>query len=178
MEFHVPYHEIFAFDMKIFSLEGFRRHMRSQHASRLMGIDYGTKKIGISISDESQQQAFPYQHDYVMKQSLERTDAIKHASDYFSRVIVDYDIGGVVVGFPLHDGKLTPLCHQIIDFIQHVTVPDGVISTMWDEHETTVAARAHLKNLSGRQSVFMKNKDKVAATFILQSYLNYYRKAT
>lgn len=87
-------------------------------------------------------------------------------------------IAGFVVGLPLFEtGELTPLSREIMELVEKLSVisdlnNDECMCTFWNECNTTVRARSIISKFSRRRSVLVKNKDTVAASIILQSYLD------
>lgn len=159
--------------MKILNLQTFNRLVLHNHNTRmfkLIGLDIGKKHIGIAITDELKSIAFPFE---CYERKYNEDAYFSHASTYFSKLIQDHKICGIIVGFPImDDGKAATLCNDIINFIQHLQITE-IPSTMWNENGSTVAARSYSRQFSNRKTVFVKNKDSLAASFILQSYLNY-----
>lgn len=187
--------------MKIFELEGFKRilsiRMKSKPLSqsyRLMGLDYGSKRVGISLSD-SMTHAFPldtykrkltpsYYDSTKLKVNYMKLDdeSINHASNYITTIVNEHNVFGIVVGLPLmEDNSTSILCEEIISFMQKLNVESldesmPCICTMWNERGSTVAARGHISSLSKKRRLFMENKDSLAAAIILQSFLNHFNK--
>ena len=144
----------------------------------LLGLDVGTKRIGLSISDPSHKLAFPlttYERLYL--EGRMSSNALNHLTEYMNTITKKHSISGIVVGFPLlSDGTASPLCHEIIHLMQVIECTDSphLITTMWNENGSTAAARSYYKRFANNnRKEFLNNKDSLAAAFILQSYMNY-----
>lgn len=132
---------------------------------RLLGLDYGTKRIGLAVSDDEQRLACPLQ---TCTRTVEAADA-----DFLRRVIADYTIVGIVVGLPVHmSGDEGQKAREARDFGEWVaTVTDRPV-VYWDERLSTAAAdvRLHETGLSPARRAGLR--DQVAAQVILQSFLD------
>ena len=132
---------------------------------RYLGIDYGTKRIGLAISDETGQIAFPL---CVLENSGQR-----RVAGEISRIINERKAGAVVLGLPLNlDGSKGIAADNVEHFAdilkRHVSVP----VEFWDERlSTKMAERAMieggLSRMRRKQSI-----DQATAQIILQSYLD------
>ena len=130
-----------------------------------MGLDIGTKRTGVAISDESQTIAFPS----ALVQASHKDDWIRKLLN----IIQDYELESIVVGLPLNqhgeEGRDAVNVRQYIALLRdRCSVP--VLE--WDERFTTVQAeRALLEGDISRED--RKTKiDKIAATILLQAYLD------
>lgn len=131
---------------------------------RLLGIDFGTVRVGIAICDESQSIASP------LETYNRRTDALD--TQYFQKLVTDHQVVGVVVGLPLHmsgdESAKSAEARQYGNWLQSVT---GIPVSWVDERYSTAFAR---EMLSGSNLSTKKRKerlDKVAAQAILMAYL-------
>ena len=131
---------------------------------RLAGIDFGTVRIGIAISDPSQMIASPFDN------YSRRTES--HDADYFKRMASDEQIVGFVVGLPVHlsgdESEKSKEAKEFGDWLNRITgLPVGWI----DERFTTAMAREILSqsNLSGKKR--KAQLDKMAAQILLTAYL-------
>jgi putative Holliday junction resolvase len=126
---------------------------------RILGIDYGEKRIGIAISDENAIIASRYK--------ILQND--KSFIDNFNNIIISYKIGKIVVGLPLNEnGKEGVSSKKVRDFIR--TLDIGNIEVVyWNETLTTYDAGLILKK-TGRGK--KERVDDIAAQIILQEYLD------
>jgi putative Holliday junction resolvase len=133
---------------------------------RFMGLDVGDKRIGIALSDEGGQIAMP-------KETLYRKGMDKD-TDLLAEMADREGVGEILVGMPISlDGTHGPQAQKVTKFIQKLSERLEIPVVPWDERLTTVAAERVL--IEGNVSRARRRKviDKVAATFILQSYLDY-----
>ena len=127
-----------------------------------MGIDHGTVRIGVALSDELRMLARPL--EYVpAKSPFER----------LKEIISEYDVGGIIIGLPLNmNGDEGPATEKVRAFVKelekHVSIP--IVEE--DERLTTVQADNALAN-AGIKAKNRKSKiDASAAAVILQDYLD------
>ena len=132
---------------------------------KVLGIDYGRKRIGLAISDELGSIAFPHG---IIKVVIEN-DAIKE----IAKLVLDKKIGEVVLGLPQGDGSVAD---KVQEFSKKLRTATSLIPRFVDESFTSYEAfkqthDAHQEK--GRYiKVDMSPKDDVAATLILQRYLD------
>ena len=133
---------------------------------RVMGLDVGSKTIGIALSDPARIVSQPF--------SVIRRSGSKHDINQLCQIVNDKEVSLIVVGLPKNtDGSLGKSAIQVMEFAEklknHVSVP----LVMWDERfSTTAAERALISADVSRQ----KRKgviDSVAAAIILDGYLDY-----
>lgn len=118
-----------------------------------------------------------------------------------NKIIINERIHGIVVGLPVtENGAITPLGKEIMKLAESITINfkepnnsatnatiatnanttninnnNDIIYTYWSERGTTVMARAMLKHTTTSRNKLLAQKDSVAASLILQSYLNYHK---
>ena len=141
-----------------------RSDVKLPTSGRLAGIDFGTVRIGVAISDPGQTIASPFEN-YLRRS--ESKDA-----DYFKRLARDEQIVGFVVGLPVHmsgdESQKSVEAKKFGAWLGHITgLPVGWI----DERFTTVMAREILSqsNLTGKKK--KAQLDKLAAQILLTAYL-------
>jgi len=133
---------------------------------RLLGIDLGSKRIGVAVSDRSGTIASP-----LIVINRARTQRLDH--EEIARLVVEEEAEGVVVGLPLNmdgtEGSAAVAARQEVDRMATVV---GVPVYLHDERRSTVQADQSMAqrnmNAIDRRAVV----DKVAAAFILQSWLD------
>jgi len=137
--------------------------------SRILGIDPGKKNIGISISDPSQKIATPLKTIEMKK--------FKKFIEQLNRVILDYEVKGIVIGNPVNmDGSLGPRSQSAKDFAQNITKITKIPITLWDERLSSEGAFKLLGDLNINSSKKSEKLDQHAAAFILQGYLDFLNK--
>lgn len=132
---------------------------------RLMGLDPGTKTIGIALSDPGRSIASP-------RETLRR----KRFSDTLAAlqaIIEDEQVGGIIVGLPINmNGTEGPRAQAARKFASNVAEGTGLPVTLWDERLSTVAAERVLLEADVSRAKRAGVIDKMAAAYILQGALD------
>lgn len=131
---------------------------------RIVGVDYGTVRIGLAITDLNQTIASPLN---VYQRRNERLD-----EKFFKELVELENVSGFVVGLPIHlSGDPSAKSEEALRFGQWLEICTGVIVTWFDERFTTAFAREAL-NKSGLSGKKRKERlDKLAAQMLLSAYL-------
>ncbi len=131
---------------------------------RLMGLDLGTKTIGLALSDPQRQIATPLD---TLRRTKFKADAAKLVS-----LIAAHDVIGLVLGLPTNmDGSEGPRVQATRAFAQNISRLIDVGILLWDERLTTAAAERALLEADASRKRRAAVVDKVAATLILQGAL-------
>ena len=134
--------------------------------SRLLGIDLGTKRIGIAISDYNQKIATPLQ-------TLDKSRQDK-LIDELESIIAEYDIKGIIIGNPINmDGTYGKSSQSAKDIAINISNKIDIPVSLWDERLSTVGAFNLSSELDINVSKREKDIDKFAAAFILQGALDF-----
>ena len=134
--------------------------------SRLLGVDMGTKRIGISICDENRKIATPLE-------TIEFTN-IKNLCLRFKELILENNIKGIIFGLPLNmNGTEGPSAQSVKDKIKLIYNDLEISIALWDERLSTVGSFNLSSQLDVNVSKRVKNIDQNSATFILQGVLDY-----
>ena len=134
--------------------------------SRLLGIDLGTKRIGIAISDYNQKIATPLQ-------TLDKSKQGK-LIDELENIITEYDIKGIIIGNPINmDGTYGKSSQSAKDIAINISNKIDIPVSLWDERLSTVGAFNLSSELDINVSKREKDIDKFAAAFILQGALDF-----
>ena len=134
--------------------------------SRLLGIDLGTKRIGIAISDYNQKIATPLQ-------TLDKSKQGK-LIDELESIITEYDIKGIIIGNPINmDGTYGKSSQSAKDIAINISNKIDIPVSLWDERLSTVGAFNLSSELDINVSKREKDIDKFAAAFILQGALDF-----
>ena len=134
--------------------------------SRLLGIDLGTKRIGIAISDYNQKIATPLQTLVNSKQSK--------LINALESIIAEYDIRGIIIGNPINmDGTYGKSSQSAKDIAINISNKIDIPVSLWDERLSTVGAFNLSSELDINVSKREKDIDKFAAAFILQGALDF-----
>lgn len=137
---------------------------------RILGIDYGDSRIGISVSD-------PLGWTASAVETLRWRGNLLRPVERIQQLIEEYEIEKIVVGFPLNmNGTVGPRGEKTLEFIEYLVQNTGLEVIKWDERLTTVAAN-RLMHETGVKTKKKKNLvDQIAAVYILQGYLDSIRK--
>ena len=134
--------------------------------SRLLGIDLGTKRIGIAISDYNQKIATPLQ-------TLDKSKQGK-LIDKLRSIISENDIKGIIIGNPINmDGTYGKSSQSAKDIAINISNKIDIPVSLWDERLSTVGAFNLSSELDVNVSKREKDIDKFAAAFILQGALDF-----
>jgi putative pre-16S rRNA nuclease len=137
--------------------------------ARLMGIDLGTKTIGLALSDVEWRIATPLE---TLKRAKFTADALK-MKDLAAR----HGVGGLVVGLPLNmDGTEGPRAHSTRAFVRNLKPILALPVVFWDERLTTIAVTRTLLAADASRAKRADVVDKMAAAYILQGALDRYER--
>ena len=134
--------------------------------SRLIGVDMGSKRVGLSISDENRKIATPLKTvDY---------ENIQLLIVEIEKIINENNIGGIVYGNPKNmDGTEGSSSQSVKDKIKLISEKIDIPSVLWDERLSTKGAFNLSRQLDVNVTKRVKNIDKNAAAFILQGALDF-----
>ena len=146
------------------TLEEFKK--KHSDKCRLIGLDLGSKRIGVSICDDKQLIATPLKT--INRNSLE--DLV----DELKLIINENDIKGIIVGNPLNmDGSSGRSAQSVKDTIENIEKNLDIPICLWDERLSTVGAFNLSSQLDINVSKREKKIDENAAAFILQGALDF-----
>jgi putative Holliday junction resolvase len=133
---------------------------------RILGLDIGERHTGVAVSDESKTFAFPLTtiHAYNKRQWIAEVIKVLTAEE---------NIESIVVGLPLtHDGEEGRDAKNMQTYVALLQEKTKFPVIQWDERFTTVEAERYLLEADVSRSKRKEVIDKVAATIILQNYLD------
>ena len=136
---------------------------------RIMGLDYGSKTVGVAISDPL----------HITAQGIETItrkseNKLRKTCARIESLIEEYEVERIVVGFPkLLNNDIGERAKKAMEFGEMLKKRTGLEVVMWDERLTTVEAERTLIENNVRRENRKKFIDKIAAVFILQGYLDY-----
>ena len=146
------------------TLEEFKK--KHSDKCRLIGLDLGSKRIGVSICDEKQLIATPLKT--INRNSL--VEVINELKD----IVAENNIKGIIVGNPLNmDGSLGKSAQSVRDTSQNIEKSINIPICLWDERLSTVGAFKISSQLDINVSKREKKIDENAATFILQGAIDF-----
>ena len=135
---------------------------------RIMGLDYGSKTVGVAISDPL----------HITAQGIETItrkseNKLRKTCARIESLIEEYELERIVVGFPkLLNNDIGERAKKAMEFGEMLKKRTGLEVVMWDERLTTVEAERTLIENNVRRENRKKFIDKIAAVFILQGYLD------
>ncbi len=134
--------------------------------SRLIGLDLGSKRIGVSICDDRQSIATPFK-------TINKTNTNELILD-LKKLIKEYNIKGIIIGNPLNmDGSSGRSAQSVNDVSGNIDRAIDVDVCLWDERLSTVGAFNLSSQLDINVSKREKNIDQNAAAFILQGAIDF-----
>lgn len=141
------------------------------HDVRLMGLDLGSKTIGVAVSDSAQSLATPVT-------TIQRTKFFKDAKA-LGKLIQEFEIGGFILGWPLNlDGSQSARCDAVLSFADEMKQRPEIFGetqfiALWDERLSTQAVDDYWdKPRDKRGNKEAGVTDKLAAQIILQGALD------
>lgn len=133
--------------------------------SRLFGLDLGTKTIGVAVSDSGHRIASP----------LETIARVKFTKDAerLLQLVARQGVGGLVFGLPVNmDGSEGPRAQSTRSFVRNLRPLTDLPMTFWDERLSTAAVTRTLLEADASRRRRGEVVDKMAASFILQGFLD------
>ena len=146
------------------TLEEFKKKQLDK--CRLIGLDLGTKRIGVSICDEKQLIATPFK-------TINRSSS-KELIDELKSIIQENNIKGIIIGNPLNmDGSSGNSAQSVKDTSNNIEKNISVPICLWDERLSTVGAFKLSSQLDINVTKREKKIDENAAAFILQGAIDF-----
>ena len=135
---------------------------------RIMGLDYGSKTVGVAVSDLLGMTAQPVE-------TITRKDEnkLRKTCARIEELIQEYGVTKIVLGLPKHmNDEIGDRAEKSIAFGEMLKRRTGLEVVMWDERLTTVEAEQTLIECNIRREDRKKYIDQIAAVFILQGYMD------
>ena len=135
---------------------------------RVMGLDYGSKTVGVAISD-------PLGITAQGIETIERKEEnkLRKTLARIEELVKEYEVEKIVLGFPKNmNNTIGERAEKSLDFQAMLERRIGIQVIMWDERLTTIEAERTLMESNVRRENRKKYVDKIAAVFILQGYLD------
>ena len=134
--------------------------------ARLIGLDLGSKRIGVSICDEKQSIATPLK-------TLNKSSA-NYLIGELKMIIEENNIKGIIIGYPINmDGTLGRSAQSVNDVASNISKYIDLPVILWDERLSTVGAFNLSSLLDVNVSKRVKTIDQNAAAFILQGAIDF-----
>jgi putative Holliday junction resolvase len=133
--------------------------------SRALGLDVGERRIGVAISDTEGMMALPL----ITIHRKETEGAVMEIAE----LVRKHEADRIVVGLPaLMSGDMGEQADRVDQFVEHLKEHIVVPVEMWDERLSTVAAEKMMRDVGANRKSRDANRDMLAATLILQAYLD------
>ena len=134
----------------------------------IMGLDYGSRTVGVAVSD-------PLKITAQAVETITRKDEnkLRRTCARIEELIDEYQVEKIVLGLPKHmNNDIGDRAEKSIEFGRMLERRTGLEVVMWDERLTTVEAERTLIENKVRRENRKKYVDQIAAVFILQGYLD------
>ena len=136
---------------------------------RILGLDYGTKTVGVAVSDPLM---FTAQGLEIIRRKEE--NKLRQTLARIEELIKEYNVEKIVLGFPKNmNNSEGERCEKTLEFKEMLERRTGLTVELWDERLTTVAADNLMMEAGIRRENRKEYVDQIAASFILQGYLDY-----
>ena len=146
------------------TIEEFKK--KHHYKIRLIGLDLGSKRIGISICDENQSIATPFK-------TINKTN-INDLISQLKEIINENNVKGIIIGNPINmDGSLGKSSQSVKDMSNNIAKSINLPICFWDERLSTVGAFNISSQLDINVTKRERDIDKNAAAFILQGAIDY-----
>lgn len=138
---------------------------------RILGLDFGSKTVGVAVSDPllvtaQSVEIIRRKQENKLRQTLARIEAL----------IEEYQVDRIVLGLPRNmNATEGERAEKTREFAQMIFRRTGIEPIFWDERLTTVAADKLMMKAGVRREDRKDHVDAIAASFILQGYLDYLR---
>ncbi len=135
---------------------------------RVLGLDYGTKTVGVAVSD-----GLGVTAQEVETIVRKRKDKLRRTYARIEELVDEYQVDSIVLGYPLNMNNSEGFrAEDTESFRENLERRTGIPVILWDERLTTVEAEQILKKCKVRRENRKAVIDQVAAAIILQNYLD------
>lgn len=136
---------------------------------RIIGLDFGSKTVGVAVSDEL---LITAQGIEIVRRKSE--NKLRQTLARIEELIKEYNVEKIVLGFPKNmNNSEGERCEKTLEFKEMLKRRTGLTVELWDERLTTVAADNLMMEAGIRRENRKEYVDQIAASFILQGYLDY-----
>lgn len=139
---------------------------------RIMGLDFGSKTVGVALSDPL---FITAQGKEIVRR--EKESKLRQTLARLEEIIQESEVGEIVLGNPKNlNGSEGERVQKTLEFKEMLERRTGLKVTLWDERLTTVAADKYMMEAGIRREDRKDYVDEIAAVFILQGYLDSLKK--
>ena len=136
---------------------------------RIMGLDYGSKTVGVAVSDAL---GLTAQGIEIVRRKSE--NKLRQTLARIEEIAKEYGVEKIVLGFPKHmNNDIGERAEKSLEFKEMLERRTGLPVVMWDERLTTVEADRTMMETGIRRENRKEYVDMIAAVFILHGYLDY-----
>lgn len=136
---------------------------------RILGLDFGSKTVGVAVSDEL---LITAQGIEIIRR--EKQTKLRQTLARIEELVAEYGVEKIVLGYPKNMNNTEgERCEKTKEFKEMLEKRIGLEVVLWDERLTTVAADRSMMETGIRREHRKKFVDEIAAVFILQGYLDY-----
>lgn len=136
---------------------------------RILGLDFGSKTVGVAVSDEL---LFTAQGIEIIRR--EKQTKLRQTLARIEELVAEYGVEKIVLGYPKNMNNTEgERCEKTKEFKEMLEKRTGLEVVLWDERLTTVAADRSMMETGIRREHRKEFVDEIAAVFILQGYLDY-----
>ena len=136
---------------------------------RILGLDYGTKTVGVAVSDEL---LITAQGVEIIRRNS--PNKLRQTLARIEELVGEYKVETIVLGYPKNMNNTEgERCEKTREFMEMLQRRTGLPVVLWDERLTTVAAAHSMMEMNIRRENRKDYVDEIAAIFILQGYLDY-----
>jgi putative Holliday junction resolvase len=136
---------------------------------RILGLDFGSKTVGVAVSDEL---LITAQGVEIIRR--EKKSKLRQTLSRIEELVGEYGVDRIVLGYPKNMNNTEgERCELTRDFKEKLEKRLGIPVILWDERLTTVAADQSMMEMGIRRENRREYVDEIAAIFILQGYLDY-----
>lgn len=136
---------------------------------RILGLDFGSKTVGVAVSDELLLTAQGL--EIVRRQSPNK---LRQTLARLQEIVTEYQVERIVLGFPKNMNNTEgERCEKTKEFKEMLERRTGLEVVLWDERLTTVSADKYMMETGIRRENRKQYVDEIAAVFILQGYLDF-----
>ncbi len=136
---------------------------------RILGLDYGTKTVGVAVSDEL---LFTAQGVEIVRRKA--PTKLRQTLARIEELVNEYGVEKIVLGYPKNMNNTEgERCERTKEFKEMLEKRTGLEVILWDERLTTVSADNAMMEMGIRRENRKEYVDEIAAIFILQGYLDF-----